>query len=155
MVKSMTGYSRRRREEAGFSLSVGLKATNHRFLDVQVRVPAELEPLERVLRGIIKDRVTRGHVEVTVSLERTGPGELQIDQGLLEAYATACRKLAREYGFSAPDPVALLRIPGILAAGNGEIPRAEMERFESRKAWSSGVARLRSRWSSRARRASR
>ena len=74
MVKSMTGYSRRRREEAGFSLSVGLKATNHRFLDVQVRVPSELEPLEGVLRGIIKDRVTRGHVEVTVSLERTGPG---------------------------------------------------------------------------------
>ena len=129
MVKSMTGYSRRRREEAGFSLSVGVKATNHRFLDVQVRLPSELEPLEGVLRGIIKDRVTRGHVEVTVCLERTGPGELQIDQGLLEAYATACRKLAREYGFSAPDPVALLRIPGILAAGNGEIPRAEMERI--------------------------
>src|SRR5207247_5108756 len=128
MVKSMTGYSRLRREEVGFSLSVGVKATNHRFLDVQVRVSAELEPLEGVLRGIVKDRVTRGHVEVTVSLERTGPGELQIDQGLLEAYATACRKLAREYGFSAPDPVALLRIPGILAAGNGEMPLAQMKR---------------------------
>ena len=42
MVKSMTGYSRLRREEVGFSLSVGVKATNHRFLDVQVRLPSEL-----------------------------------------------------------------------------------------------------------------
>ena len=61
MIRSMTGYSRLRGEEAEFSLSVGIKSTNHRFLDLQVRVPSELEPLEPWLRRVVKDRVTRGH----------------------------------------------------------------------------------------------
>jgi uncharacterized protein (TIGR00255 family) len=129
MIRSMTGYSRLRREEGDFSLSVGIKSTNHRFLDLQVRVPAELEPLEAALRRRVKDHVARGHVEVTVSLERAGSSELHMDRKLLEAYATACRTLGSEFGFgSAPDPVALLRIPGILA-GSGEIPLEEMERI--------------------------
>jgi len=131
MIRSMTGYSRLRGEEAEFSLSVGIKSTNHRFLDLQVRVPSELEPLEPWLRRVVKDRVTRGHVEVTVSLERAGLSELRIDQKLLEAYASACGRLGKEYGFSAPpDPVALLRIPGMLAAGDGGIPPEELERIQ-------------------------
>src|SRR5579864_771868 len=122
MIRSMTGYSRRRREEADLSLAVGIKSTNHRSLDLQVRLPVELEALDPVVRRLVKDRVTRGHVEVTVSVEGAGAGDLHIDETLLAAYAHACQKLRDQYGFSSPpDPVALLRVPGIVAAANGAI----------------------------------
>src|SRR6516164_503873 len=98
MIRSMTGYSSVRSEEADFSLSVSLKSTNHRFLDLQVRIPGVLEPLEPLLRRLVKDHVARGHVEVTVTLEWAAPGELHVDRRLLVAYASACRQLRNEFG---------------------------------------------------------
>jgi len=127
----MTGYSRARAEEADFSLSVSAKATNHRSLDLQVRLPSALEGLEPQLRRWVKDFVARGHVEIGVSLERAGSTQLQLDRAMLGAYAAACRQLKTEFGFAAePDPVALLRIPGMVAGGNGDLAAEELARIE-------------------------
>ncbi len=131
MIRSMTGYSRVRAEEADFSLSASIKATNHRFLDLQVRLPAALEPLEPHLRRVVKDHMTRGHVEVTISLEQAGPGGLELNRKMLAAYASACQQLRSEFGFTTePDPVSLLRIPGMVGTGNGQLTPAELERIE-------------------------
>src|ERR1700757_834618 len=111
MIRSMTGYSSVRSEEADFSLFISLKSTNHRFLDLQVRIPGALEPLEPLLRRLVKNHIARGHVEVTASPGWARSGELHLDGRLLEAYASACRRLRNEFGMVAdPDPVALLRI---------------------------------------------
>ena len=59
MIRSMTGYSRVEAEEAGFALSVGIRSTNHRFLDPQLRLPSSLEALEAVVRGLLKEHVSR------------------------------------------------------------------------------------------------
>ncbi len=129
-LRSMTGYGQVRTEEGEFSLSVSIKTTNHRFLDFQFRLPAALEPLEPALRRLVKDRIARGRVELTASLEQAGSRELQLNRKLLEAYATACQRLRKEFDFAAePDPVALLRIPGIVAAANGELSAQELERL--------------------------
>lgn len=131
MIRSMTGYSKVRSEEGDFTLSVSIKSTNHRFLDLQVRLPFGLEPLEPVLRNVVKDHVTRGHVEVQVSLERAGSIELQVDQKLLGAYLAALQRVQREFGFSSePDLVALLRIPGMVTSANGEFSAQEIQRFQ-------------------------
>ncbi len=131
MIRSMTGYSNVRSEEEGFSLSVSVKSINHRFLDLQVRVPAGLEPLEPLLRRLVKGLVARGHVEVSVSLERAGAIALRLDRKMLEAYLSALRELRSEFrAASDPDLVALLRIPGIVAASNGEISPQELERIQ-------------------------
>ena len=128
MIRSMTGYSRVRSDEADFSLSVSAKTTNHRFLDLQVRLPAALEPLEPLLRRLVKDHVARGHVELTVTLERAGAGELQLNRTMLAAYAAACQQLRSDFGFLAePDPVSLLRIPGMVGGGNGDLSAQELE----------------------------
>jgi len=130
MVKSMTGYSRARGDDKGFSLSVAVKAINHRFLDLQLRLPSALDPLESTVRRLVKEHVTRGHVEVAVSLDRTTAGALQLNHPLLAAYAAACQRLHSEYGFVAqPDPVALLRIPGMILGNDGDVPTEEMERI--------------------------
>ncbi len=127
MIRSMTGYSKVRSEEGNFALSVMVKSTNHRFLDVQLRLPSALEELEPGLRRLIKDHIARGHIELTVILDRAGAAELQLNTGLLGAYVTACEKLRREFGFTAPpDPMALLRIPGVVAGGDGDLSAQEL-----------------------------
>ncbi len=127
----MTGYSSVRSEEANFSLSVSLKSTNHRFLDLQMRIPSTLDRLEPLLRRLVKDHIARGHVDMTVTLEWAAPGELHLDRRLLMAYASACRQLRNEFGMVAdPDPVALLRIPGMVSGNNLEIGPQELERLQ-------------------------
>ena len=130
MIRSMTGYSRVQREEEGLVLTVSIKTVNHRFFDPQVRLPGALDPLEPLLRRLLKNHVTRGRVEITVSLERPGALELKLDRKLLEAYKAAYQELQQEFKGSAPlDLMALLRVPGIVASNNGEIPPAELERI--------------------------
>jgi len=125
----MTGYSSARSDEAEFSLTVSLKSTNHRFLDLQIRMPSSLEPLEPAVRRRLKDRLFRGHIEVTVSFERTGAQALQLNRRLLDGYVAACDGLRAEFGALAPpDPVALLRIPGIITGTDGDLPGETMER---------------------------
>ncbi|MFB3921662.1 MAG: YicC/YloC family endoribonuclease [Terriglobia bacterium] len=128
----MTGYSKVRTEEGDFTLAVSIKSTNHRFLDLQIRLPFGLEPLEPPMRNAIKSHVTRGHVEVQVTLERAGTTELQLDRKLLGAYLSALEKVRQEFGFaSEPDLVALLRTPGMVASVNGEFSSQEIDRLRA------------------------
>jgi uncharacterized protein (TIGR00255 family) len=128
MIRSMTGYSKAQAEEGGYSLSVSIRGTNHRFLDVQVRFPSALESMDPLLRRLIKNHVKRGHVEVAVSFEQPGNAGLLLDRKLLAAYIAAYRTLREEFGSaSEPDLVALLRIPGLAMSGNGEICPEDLE----------------------------
>jgi len=128
MIRSMTGYSKAQAEEGGYSLSVSIRGTNHRFLDVQVRFPSALESMDPLLRRLIKNHVKRGHVEVAVSFEQKGNNELLLDRKLLAAYVAAYRTLQEEFGSACePDLVALLRVPGLAMAGNGEISTEDLE----------------------------
>jgi len=128
MIRSMTGYSKAQGEEGGYSLSVSMRGTNHRFLDMQVRFPSALESLDPLLRRLVKQHLKRGHVEVTVSFEQPGNDALLLDRKLLTAYVAAYRTLRQEFGSaSEPDLVALLRIPGLATPGNGEISPQDLE----------------------------
>lgn len=115
-----------RREETDFSLAVAVKSVNHRFLDLQFRIPSDLAPIEPALRKIVKEHVSRGHVEVTVNLGRAGAGELKLNQELLSAYVAACQQVSAELGSAGePDVVQLLRIPGVVTS-NGELSDREL-----------------------------
>lgn len=135
MIRSMTGYSSVRAEESGFALSVSVKTTNHRNLDLQFRVSPSLESLEVLLRRWVKDFVLRGHVEVTVTLDKVGGAGIQIDRRLLDGYLAAFRELRKEFdATSEPDLLALLRVPGMVAAGDGELSVEGLE--QTRRLWS-------------------
>jgi uncharacterized protein (TIGR00255 family) len=128
MIRSMTGYSRVETEEVGFALVVSIRATNHRFLDPQVRVPSTLEALEPILRRLLKEHVVRGHVEISVSLTGAGVIELEIDRKLLAAYLKGYQMLKQEFGAGAePDLMALLRVPGLVSSGNSEMAPEKVE----------------------------
>jgi uncharacterized protein (TIGR00255 family) len=104
-VYSMTGFARiagRVSETLGFSLS--LKSVNHRFLDLHMRLPNGAEGVEMNLRRILKEKLRRGHVEVTLSLERSQKAEAGYDHALVAAYIEAFRAAAAEHNLTAePD----------------------------------------------------
>lgn len=132
MIRSMTGYSAGHSDSPDFALSVSLKSTNHRFLDVQVRLPAALDPLEGELRRLIKESVTRGHLEVMISFDRSGAQTLELNERMLQGYVTACEGLRQHFGVIAPpDPVALLRIPGMISVTNDNLPPDTLERLRA------------------------
>ena len=119
MVRSMTGYSKVRLEDGGLSLNVAVKTVNHRFLDLQFRMPMALSPMEAALRRIVKNHIVRGHVEVSINLEAAGAEELKVNRELLKAYIKVCREVQDELGSAGePDVVQLLRIPGVLSNEN-------------------------------------
>jgi uncharacterized protein (TIGR00255 family) len=115
-VFSMTGFARvtgRVSETLGFSLSV--KSVNHRFLDLHMRLPGGAETLEMQLRRALKEKLKRGHVEVTLNLERAQKAEAGYDHGLVAAYVDAFRAAAAEHGLKdEPDLNSVFRLPGVL-----------------------------------------
>ncbi|MGE5324179.1 MAG: YicC/YloC family endoribonuclease, partial [Actinomycetota bacterium] len=116
-IRSMTGFAQVKSQAGeGVSFSLSLKSVNHRFLDPQLRLPAETEELEIKLRRVLKERLARGHVEVTLSVERR-PGEgFGFNRELVGGYVAAFRKAAAEFGASGePDLNAVFRMPGALA----------------------------------------
>ena len=92
-----------------------LKSVNHRFLDLHFRLPSGSDSIEMQLRRLLKEKIARGHVEVTLSLERGGGETLALNRPLVSAYIAAFRAAASEFSVPAePDLNVILRIPGAL-----------------------------------------
>ena len=100
-------------DHLGFALS--LKSVNHRFLDLHFRLPSGSDSLEMQLRRLLKEKMARGHVEVTLSLERGSGETLALNRPLVSAYIAAFRAASAEFSVAAePDLNSVLRIPGAL-----------------------------------------
>jgi uncharacterized protein (TIGR00255 family) len=111
----------------GFTLS--LKSVNHRFLDLHFRLPSGTDSLEIQLRRSLKENIARGHVEVSLSLDRSSGESFSLNRELVSGYIAAFRTAAAEFSLaSEPDLNAVLRIPGALdavtEAADGEIEAA-------------------------------
>jgi len=99
--------------QLGFALS--LKSVNHRFLDLHLRLPSGTDSLEMQLRRLLKEKIARGHVEVTVSLDRSSHDAFSFNRELVGGYVAAFRAASAEFSLaSEPDLNAILRIPGAL-----------------------------------------
>jgi uncharacterized protein (TIGR00255 family) len=137
-IRSMTGFAQVKGQadgQLGFSLS--LKSVNHRFLDLHFRTPSDSDALEIKLRRILKEKLARGHVELTLTLERGGEGSLSLNRTLVAEYVDAFRNAAKEFHLPAePDLNAIFRIPGALETnglpGNGsvELEQAALAKLE-------------------------
>lgn len=115
-VRSMTGFARGRVQlSSGTEVLLTLKSVNHRFLDLGVRIPAEFDELEVPLRALVKGAVVRGHVDVTVQMQRNGVSTARINIAAARQYLDALQQLGDENGVSStPDLVGLLRLPGVM-----------------------------------------
>jgi uncharacterized protein (TIGR00255 family) len=117
MIKSMTGFASRADELEQASVGVTIRSVNHRYLDVQVRVPQLIAHLESRVRALVQQRMARGRVEVgiTVQPRRLPVLEVELNEALIMAMNAALERAraARliEGGLQASD---LLRMPQAL-----------------------------------------
>ena len=127
----MTGYAQARASENGWSLRVTVRSVNHRFLDLHLRLPEGFEPLEPRIRQIIRERVRRGHLDVTVRYELAGPAAIGVNQEVAAAYLKAAASLRKEFNIqSEPDVESIMRLPGVIGAAAASLEN-ELERLES------------------------
>jgi uncharacterized protein (TIGR00255 family) len=75
MIQSMTGYASSRFEAGGEAFKLELKTLNHRFLDLKVRVPRDLAPLEPALKTLVESRLKRGSVDVWIERQNASKSE--------------------------------------------------------------------------------
>ncbi len=118
MIKSMTGFASLTRDDEAATIAVTVRSVNHKFLDLQLRVPPSLALVEARLRALVQRRVGRGRVEVAVNVQqRKVPAlEVELNEAFLDALGGALDR-ARERGYVAGlmTPGDLLRFPQALS----------------------------------------
>lgn len=135
MIKSMTGFASLTRDDEAATVAVTVRSVNHKFLDLQLRVPSTLGPSEGRLRGLVQKRVSRGRVEVAVTLvqRKTPAVDVELNESFLEALRGALDR-AREQGYitGAMTPGDLLRFPQALSIQERQDGEAEAEKIAAR-----------------------
>ena len=135
-LRSMTGFAQVRGQvNAQLAFALSLKSVNHRFLDLHFRLPSDTDALEMRLRRMLKEKLARGHVEVILSLDRSGPSGVALNRQLIAGYVQAFRAAADEFGVKGePDLNVVLRMPGAMDSGaeksEDELETAVMARVE-------------------------
>jgi uncharacterized protein (TIGR00255 family) len=118
MIKSMTGFASLSHDDDRGSLGLTIRAVNHRFLDLQIRLPSNLADLEPRVRALLQKRLARGRVELSASLQlRQGSApQVELQEDFVRAVVAAV-DVARESGYVKGDitPGDLLRLPQAMA----------------------------------------
>lgn len=99
MISSMTGFGRSTVASDGREITIELKSVNHRYLDLAFRMPRHIGFIEDVLRQLLSEQLSRGHVDIYVNYRNTrmDARTVVIDEALMGAYLTAARKAAAQY----------------------------------------------------------
>jgi uncharacterized protein (TIGR00255 family) len=122
----MTGFAAVRKAAGPDEISIALKSVNHRGLDLHFHLPPELDGIEPELRAILKGAITRGHVQIQVTLTRAAASAAGLNRTLLIEYVAAFRDAQKLLGLpnQEPDLDAALRMPGMLQTG-GDIKASD------------------------------
>ena len=137
MIKSMTGFASLTDDDEAATITVTVRSVNHRFLDLQLRLPPTLAAVEPRLRTLVQQRVARGRVEVMVAVQqRRAPAlEVELNEPFLQALGAALAR-AREQGYidGVMTPGDLLRFPQALSIKDRPEGDAASEEQTSRTA---------------------
>lgn len=124
-MKSMTGFGRGNVTGEAFNVTVEIKTVNNRYLDIHLRMSQELAPLEMNVRKLINSRLSRGRVDLSISLERTGSSTYEINRSLIAGYIDALREIQSEFNLAGDvDINTLTRLPGALGQARSGIDEA-------------------------------
>ena len=123
MIKSMTGYGRAEETVEGCTITVELRSVNNRYLDCNVRIPRLYLFAEEAIKSRVQGTISRGKVDVFVTLDHTGAEKVQVsvNRAAADGYYTALKELAGAYGLADDISVSLLsRFPDVLLAEKAE-----------------------------------
>ena len=114
-MKSMTGFGRGAATGDSFAISVELKTVNNRFLDISLRLPSELQPIENVIKKLIGSRLSRGRVEANLQYDRSEATEFELNRPLIEGFLSAMRQMQEEFSLAGePDMNVIARLPNVV-----------------------------------------
>ena len=132
IMKSMTGFGRGAASGEDFTVTVELKTVNNRYLDIHLRLGQELSAVEMAVRRRVGARLSRGRVDLTINLDRTGATTYEINQPLIAGYVKALRDIQEQFHLSGEiDVNSVARVPGAMAPtrdGFNEVNMAGVER---------------------------
>ncbi|MFE5319680.1 YicC/YloC family endoribonuclease [Paenibacillus sp. NPDC056579] len=131
MVRSMTGFGQASRSIAGYTVQIDVKSVNHRYCEVQVRMPREWLKYEDLLKRAVQQEIKRGRIDVFVTVEKQtdAAGSMEIDWPLADAYRQAAEQLKVRFGLEGSLTVQdFLRIPELITMREtAAIPDEEAE----------------------------
>ncbi|GAA4871062.1 YicC family protein [Paenibacillus vulneris] len=132
MVRSMTGFGQANRSFAGYHVQMDVKSVNHRYCEVQVRMPREWMKYEDLVKRVVQQEIKRGRVDVFVSVERKtdAAGSMEINWVAAEAYRSAADQLKAKFGLEGSLTLQdYLRIPELITfRETDEAAEEDMER---------------------------
>jgi len=133
MIKSMTGFASLTHEDERATIGVTVRAVNHRFLDIQLRIPQSLGEVEPRVRALLQKRLARGRVELQISMQlrTTATPSVELNEEFANALSAAMDR-ARERGLvvGALTPGDLLRLPQAISVRDRAVeadPQAEAQ----------------------------
>jgi uncharacterized protein (TIGR00255 family) len=132
----MTGFAQAKGQVNGqLNFTLSLKSVNHRYLDIHFRMPSDSDGLEMKLRRILKEKLARGHVELSLNVERGGTDNFALNRDVVGGYVQAFRAAAAEFQLNSElDLNAILRLPGALESGavpqNAELENAVLAKVD-------------------------
>ena len=129
MIRSMTGYGRAVQTHNGKEFTVEIRSVNNRYLDTAVRLPRVLSFAEDAVKRAVKARISRGKVDVSVSLRDEGgaASRVTLNRPALEGYLAAMREMTEVYGVSGDISVAVLsRMPEVFTVEKPELDEEQL-----------------------------
>lgn len=129
MIKSMTGFGRAEVQDSERKFTVEIKSVNHRYLDFNIRMPKKLVFFENAIRGILKEYMQRGKVDVFISYEDYTPSNvvLQYKKDIAAQYLTYFRQMAEDFGLKDDVTVTQLgRCPEVFTMEEGSVDEEEI-----------------------------
>lgn len=118
MAKSMTGFGRSEQTSAGYHIVCELKGVNHRYFDLSLRIPRRYGSLEERVREKVKEVISRGRIEATINIEKTGDlaHNIKVDKDLAIAYHNSLKDLAQNLQISPNYSIIdLFRLPDVFS----------------------------------------
>lgn len=110
MVKSMTGFGRGEYNDGKRNMLVEIKSVNHRYSDIQVRMPRRYSFAEDAIRNAVKAHISRGKIDVQLSVEYISESDIKVElnKPLAEQYISNFKELKDEYGVQGEITLELL-----------------------------------------------
>ena len=117
MIKSMTGFGRREKVTEEYKLSVEMKAVNHRYLDMSIKMPKKFNYFEAGIRNLLKNDIQRGKVDVFINYEDYTENKMSLkyNASLAAEYMEYFKKMEEQFGIANDIKVSVLsRMPEVL-----------------------------------------
>lgn len=140
MIHSMTAFARVDQQTEWGAVQWEIRSVNHRYLEVQFRLPDQLRDLEFPLREVLRKRLRRGKIDCRLTISSEAAPQLEINRSELLQLLATIEQLRRDAPeASHPNPLDLLRWPGVLTE---QRPDAAALRELAMRAFEEAVAQL-------------